>query len=142
MAITQTQRGCGGGLRKYHSGVALQRGTGLFSAIARIFSRVLPTAKKLGRAALVTAKKAANSSTANQLKDIALTTALDSASDLLVGGDPGKRLNDGLDSARKTVASALREESNKRRRPSFKNAKKPKTNKKRKDDEIYDLLGK
>ena len=87
----------------------IQSGSGIGGILAKLFTKIIPIASKVGRAGIKGITKAANSSIGQTLKDTALRSASEAAINVLSGESPKEALEKGLSEAKSQVASAIRE---------------------------------
>ena len=148
MVLKNVQTGTGG-LRNFHKGDPFQRGSGLFSFFGRLLKKAVPAVKSLFSSAKTGVKEAAKaaikSQTAQNLKDLALETTGQLAIDALTGKDPSSTLQSAVGEAKGEVASALKEQIDRRRlkrtAANFKSSKKKKKKKKKNADTIENESG-
>ena len=110
MGLIRIQHGSGG-LLKFHQGPNIQRGSGLLSFLIKGAKTLLPKIVGASKTALKGIKAAAKSDLGKELtknlKDVAITTGVDTASKLLSGENPTDVLQEGLERGKSEIALAL-----------------------------------
>lgn len=145
--FTQFGGGLPEGILKYHTGAAIQSGSGIGALFGSLFSKLIPFATRATKAAVSGIKQLSQSQIARDLKDTAISAATNYVADKLQGSeDASANLQSKLETAKSQIADALRQSGNKRTSVdnNVKKAKKIKTRKKFKEseeDEDFDLLG-
>ena len=109
----------------------------------RLIGKLVPVASKLGNAAVKSAKVAAKSKLAGELKDQALSAAGNSVIDLLAGKSPAQTLQTSLEQAKETISDSIKDSLQKQKPKTLTGKKRggPRVSKiKRKKSKNFDLF--